>query len=210
MKIEYYKPAFFALLVIFIIWFYVDYEKDASTKAKVLRLAGHAERFNSEDWRHVVPAVKEVTLELRTHLGLELPGDAAAKAKAESDAKAKEEADRQAAKEARQQKRRNEVHSQVIGAIQLAIAPTPAQFSVKKADPLSVRVEYANEIEQEIHRLYPDCTEAQCAAISVSARSYLSARGKGLADDVVDRLLEGYHSDEDCPCSNDEPDGDRE
>lgn len=72
MKIEYYKPAFFAFLAIFAIWFYVDYKKDASTKAKVLRLAGQAERFNSENWKHVVPAVKEATMELRLHLGTDV------------------------------------------------------------------------------------------------------------------------------------------
>lgn len=211
MQIEYYKPAFFVLLAIFIIWFYVDYGKDASTKAKVLRLAGQTERFNSENWRQVVPVVKEVAMELRLHLGLELPSDAAAKLKAEADAKVKAEADARTAKDNAERESRREVMEQVIGAIQLAVAPLPKQFEITKADPLSINEEYAKLIEKRVHEVYPNCTETECATICVSARAYLSARGTGLAYDVIENLREGYHSEDDCPANGqDEPDGDRE
>lgn len=210
MKIEYYKPAFFALLAIFAIWFYVDYKKDASTKAKVLRLAGQAERFNLENWKHVVPAVKEATMDLRLHLGIEMPFDAAVKLKADADAKAKAEADQRADQYAAEQENRREIMGQVLGAIQLAVAPLPMQFEIAKADPLSVNAEFARLIEQKVHEVYPNCTETQCAAICVTARSYLSARGTGLADDVIANLLEGYHSEDDCPANDDADEGEQE
>lgn len=202
MEIEHYKPAFFILLIIFAGWIYADYSKDAVTKAKVLRLAGQAERFNSENWRHVVPAVKEAATELRLHLGIDVPLDSVAKLKAEATEKAKEEIKDQEAQHAREQRERREMVKQVTGAIQLAVAPLPKQFEIAKADPLSVNAEYAQMIEEKVYELYPNCTLSQCASICVSARSYLAARGTGLARDVVSDLLEGYHSEDDCPARN--------
>lgn len=202
MKIEYYQPAFFILLAIFVIWFYVDYNKDIVTKAKILRLASQTERFNSENWKHVVPVVKEATMELRLYLGIELPADAATKLKAEADAKVKAEKEERASITASEQERHQEMVSEIVGSIQLAIAPLPKQFLISKADPLSVNAEYAKMIEQKVHEIYPNSTETQCAAICVSARSYLSARGTGLADDVIEDLRDGYHSEEDCPANN--------
>lgn len=175
-----YPIAFFLTLAVFAIWLYRDFKQDAATAAKVERLAGQISRFNSENWKKVVPGVKEASLELRLHLGIELPTDAGDRLKAEEEArqKAEKEKERKEAEAARQDEA--EMRAETVAAIQMAL--TKGDFP--KGNPLEVGSEYAIFIERELHNLRPNLSDQECARLSLLARAYLA--GQWVKDDAED------------------------
>ena len=196
MKLEYYRTGFYILLALLALYGIRDYSHHKATEALVHRLAGQSERFNNESWRKVVPAVKDVILELRVYLGIALAGDEAARLKAEADKQTA--AKRAEEKELRDEQRQYE--AAVHAAIQAAVVKTPKEYILEKADPTSISAEFAAIIERKIHQLFPNCTAEECAQMSHEARCFLSARGQGLADDVIAEIRE------DCGRSDDEGD----
>jgi hypothetical protein len=193
-----FKPAFFVLLIIFAAREYGRYTYNATVKEKAVNLSVEVSRFNSENWKNVVPVVKEATTDLRVLLGIENLSDEIEKRRAEAEKEKQEQAEIALLEENQKRRTTSQMHADVIGAIQMATAPLPKEFEFKKADPLSIDAEHARLLEEKIRQAYPSCTNAQCSAISIAARAYLSARGKGLADDVVRDIRDDCHTPDMC------------